>query len=60
MTPTDILVREHRVIEQVLNCLEQVEAEEIGKGTHEKYHALADRLADRFGVPRADAHRPTP
>lgn len=41
--------------QQLLAALEKVEAEEIGRGTHEKYHALAKELADRFGVARADA-----
>jgi hemerythrin-like domain-containing protein len=84
MNPTDILMDEHRVIEQVLNCLEKinclfpaanramkepdqqmlitacekVEAEELGQGTHEKYLALANRLADRFGVSRAASETP--
>jgi hypothetical protein len=42
----------------LLAAFENIEAEEMGAGTHEKYIALANRLADRFGVPRAasDAH----
>ncbi len=31
----------------------KVDAEERAVGTHEKYIALANRLAERFGVPRA-------
>jgi hypothetical protein len=30
-----------------------VEREEIGAGVHERYVALADSLADRFGVSKA-------
>lgn len=52
----------HRLTEkdqqQLLAAFEKVEAEEMGKGTHEKYHALADALADRFGVPRVEANHP--
>jgi hemerythrin-like domain-containing protein len=44
--------------EQLLAAVEKVEAEEIGKGTHEKYRALANQLADRFRVPRACADQP--
>jgi hemerythrin-like domain-containing protein len=36
--------------QQLLAAFEKVEGEEIGKGTHEKYLALAYQLADRFGV----------
>jgi hypothetical protein len=32
---------------------EKVESEEMGEGAHERYLALANRLADHFGVPRA-------
>jgi len=39
--------------QQLLAAFEKVESEEIGQGTHEKYHTLANELADRFGVPRA-------
>jgi hemerythrin-like domain-containing protein len=49
----------HRLAEsdqqQLLAAFAKVEAEEIGKGAHEKYHALANELADRFGVPRVEA-----
>ena len=49
----------HRLAEndqqQLLMAFEKVEAEEMGKGTHEKYLALANQLADRFGVPRVKA-----
>jgi hemerythrin-like domain-containing protein len=52
----------HRLAEtdqqHLLAAFEKVEAEELGKGTHEKYHALANALADRFGVPRAEANFP--
>ena len=34
-------------------AFERVDAKEKGAGTHEKYLALANRLADRFGVARA-------
>lgn len=39
--------------QRLLAAFEKVEAEEIGEGTHEKYLALANRLADQFDVPRA-------
>ena len=39
--------------EQILIGFEKVEAEQIGKGTHEKYLTLANQLADRFDVPRS-------
>ena len=39
--------------QQLLAAFEKVESEEMGEGTHEKYLALANRLADHFGVPRA-------
>ena len=52
----------HRLTEkdqqQLLAAFEKVEAEEVGKGTHEKYHALANQLADRFGVSRVEVDRP--
>lgn len=31
-------------------AFEKVETEEIGAGVHEKYHRLADELADRLGI----------
>jgi hemerythrin-like domain-containing protein len=40
---------------QLLAAFHHVEAEEIGEGTHEKFLNLANELADRFGVPRAEA-----
>ncbi|HLA85663.1 MAG TPA: hemerythrin domain-containing protein [Thermoguttaceae bacterium] len=40
---------------KLLLAFQRVETEEIGAGVHEKYLALADELADRFGVPRASA-----
>jgi hemerythrin-like domain-containing protein len=41
--------------QQLLVAFERVEAEEMGEGTHEKYLAIANRLADQYGVPRAAA-----
>jgi len=50
----------HRLAEtdqrQLLAAFDKVEAEEIGRGTHEKYHALANELADRFRVPRVEVN----
>ena len=40
-------------VRRLLQAFEKVEKEEMGEGTHEKYLALANRLADRFGVARA-------
>jgi len=37
--------------EQVLAAFDHVESAEMHAGTHEKYLAIADKLADRFGVP---------
>jgi hemerythrin-like domain-containing protein len=34
-------------------CFARVERREMGPGTHERYLALANRLADRCGVPHA-------
>jgi hemerythrin-like domain-containing protein len=39
--------------QRILADFEKVETEELGEGTHEKYLDLANRLADRFDVPRA-------
>ena len=39
--------------EKVLAAFEHVESDALQHGTHEKYLCLADRLADRFGVPHA-------
>jgi hemerythrin-like domain-containing protein len=39
--------------EKVLDEFEKVETLEIGEGIHEKYHNLANQLADYLGVPRA-------
>ncbi len=49
-----------RVLDEVdqgnlLAAFHRVEMEEMGPGTHEKFVQLADRLADRLGVPRATA-----
>ena len=44
--------------QQLLAAFEKMEAEERGAGTHEKYLALANRLADRFGVSRAASEAP--
>lgn len=38
-------------------AFEKVETEEIGAGVHEKYHRLAEELADRLGIAPS---RPTP
>ena len=39
--------------ETLIAAFEKVDAKEKGAGTREKYLALANRLADRFGVARA-------
>jgi hemerythrin-like domain-containing protein len=53
---------DHRLTEsdqqQLLAALEKIESEEIGRATHAKYHALADQLADRFGVSRCQGVDP--
>ena len=45
----------HRLTEsdqqQILTAFEKVEAQEMGKGIHEKYLTLANQFTDRFGVP---------
>ncbi len=41
--------------QRLLDAFARVEAEEMGTGTHEKYLAIANALADRFGVARAVA-----
>jgi len=43
--------------QELLLAFENVEAEEIGAGVHEKYVSIANELADRFGVPRAATSR---
>lgn len=52
----------HRLTEndqqQLLTAFEKIEAEEIGKGTRAKYLALANHLADHFGVPRVEVDHP--
>jgi len=45
-TPTDQ--------QQLLEAFGRVEAEHMGKGTHEKYVRIADELAARFNVARAE------
>jgi hemerythrin-like domain-containing protein len=40
--------------QQLLTAFEHVEAEHMGAGTHEKYLQLANELADRLGVVRAE------
>lgn len=46
----------------LMDLFEKVEAEDMGSGTHEKYLELANGLADRYGVARAeiacDGHGP--
>jgi len=44
--------------QKLLAAFEKVEAEEMGAGTHENYLALANRLADRFGVSRTASEAP--
>jgi hemerythrin-like domain-containing protein len=39
--------------EALLHAFEGVEAGDLGAGAHERYLALANDLADRWGVPRA-------
>ncbi len=39
--------------EQLLNSFDLAEEEEMGHGTHDLYLALADGLADKYGVERA-------
>jgi len=36
----------------LMERFERVESEEMGQGTHEKFHAIANRLANRYGVQR--------
>jgi hemerythrin-like domain-containing protein len=40
--------------EALRTAFDQAEETEMGLGTHEKYLRLADELAERFGVPRAE------
>jgi hemerythrin-like domain-containing protein len=51
------VMAEHVLTEQdqeaLLRSFETIEAGDMGEGTHEKYLAIADELADRFHVPRA-------
>lgn len=39
----------------LLAAFDHVESHEMGHGTHERYLAIADRLADRYCVPRTEA-----
>lgn len=39
----------------LLAKFEQVEAHDIGEGVHQRFLDLANRLADRYGLPRAQA-----
>ncbi len=58
-SPVAVMQREHELGRLYMQGMAAtVEAEETRKGTHEKYHALANELADRFGVPRVEADRP--
>ena len=41
--------------QKLLATFEQVEREELGSGTHEKFLEVANELADRFGVPHVVA-----
>ncbi|MBI4556576.1 MAG: hemerythrin domain-containing protein [Candidatus Hydrogenedentes bacterium] len=38
----------------LLNTFEHVERDEMGEGTHEKFHAIADQLAEKYGVTKAE------
>jgi hemerythrin-like domain-containing protein len=40
--------------QKLLNAFAHIEAEEMGTGTHEKYLAIANELADRWNVARAE------
>ncbi|MGA2065058.1 MAG: hypothetical protein ABSG86_08815 [Thermoguttaceae bacterium] len=44
--------------EELLRAFQRVEAEEMGRGTHDTFLGIADRLAERYGVPRASAAAP--
>jgi hemerythrin-like domain-containing protein len=44
--------------QKLLAAFAHVETEEMGVDTHEKYLALANELADRWNVPRAEATIP--
>jgi hemerythrin-like domain-containing protein len=44
--------------QKLLDAFAHVEAEEMGADTHEKYLNLANELADRWNVPRAEATIP--
>jgi hemerythrin-like domain-containing protein len=35
---------------RLMEAFERVEKEEIGEGVHEKYHAIAQNLAEKYGV----------
>ena len=39
--------------QKLLSAFERVETQEVGAAAHEKSLALANRLADRYGVPKA-------
>jgi hemerythrin-like domain-containing protein len=39
--------------QSLMHSFDEKEQSDIGTGEHEKYLALADQLADQFGVPRA-------
>lgn len=39
--------------QRVLQAFAQVEHKDMGEGTHEKYLAIADALAERYNVPKA-------
>lgn len=44
--------------ERLLQDFHHVEEEEMGAGVHERYLAIADQLAERYGIPKAapDTH----
>jgi hemerythrin-like domain-containing protein len=41
--------------ESLMASFDKVEDEEMGEGTHEAAHRIADELADRYGVPKVSA-----
>jgi len=44
---------------ELAQSFDHVEREEVGQGVHESWLARAHALADRFGVERAQGHRPS-
>ncbi|MCR4318034.1 MAG: hemerythrin domain-containing protein [Planctomycetes bacterium] len=71
MILTDHIFKENNILfnmaDEVLTDEEQqdlvhrftlVEVHDMGAGTHEKYLAIANELAEKYGVPEIDAHDP--